>query len=142
MNVEAILQDKGYDVATISPDASIATVLANLKSVGVGALVVSSDGQTVSGILSERDIVRGLAKHGPSLLEMKAADLMTKEVTVCTPQMTVDECMMIMTDSRIRHLPVVVDGTIKGIVSIGDVVKARLGELKHEAEALREYIAM
>ncbi len=142
MNLKLILETKGSDVATIAADASIESAVATLKSVGCGALVVSSDGRKVEGILSERDIVRGLVDHGASLLEMTAADLMTRDVRTGSPDATVDECMATMTNSRIRHLPIVIEGRLGGIISIGDVVKARLSELKSEADALREYIAM
>ena len=142
MNVEAILRSKGDDVAVISADATIKNAVEQLKSVGVGALVVSNDGASVDGILSERDIVRGLVDHGNALMDMTVADLMTEAVRVCAPGDSIDECMEIMTSSRIRHLPIVVDNKLRGIISIGDVVKARLVELKNEADALRQYIAM
>ncbi|MCP4330958.1 MAG: CBS domain-containing protein [Alphaproteobacteria bacterium] len=142
MNVDKVLQSKGDDVAFIKADSTIGQALAMLKSVGVGALVVSDDGETMDGILSERDIVRSLVDHGNSLMDMTVADLMTKSVTACAPDDSIDECMEVMTDNRIRHLPIIVDGRLKGIISIGDVVKARLTELKNEAEALRQYIAM
>jgi CBS domain-containing protein len=142
MNVETILQTKGDRLATVPADATIEAATAQLKAEGIGALVVSSDGETLEGILSERDIVRGLVGHGAELLAMPVSAIMTKEVTCCVASDSVDDLMAVMSESRIRHLPILDDGKLKGIISIGDVVKARLNELQNEADALREYIAM
>jgi CBS domain-containing protein len=125
---------------TIAPDETVARALSVLEAHEIGALVVSADRVRAQGILSERDIVRGLALRGPELLEAKVSEVMTSEVYTCEPGDTVAELMSQMTERRIRHLPVVVDGKLNGIVSIGDVVKNRLGEVESETEALREYI--
>ncbi len=142
MNVEAILQTKGTRVATTRSDATIATVVHRLKLEGIGALVVSDDGKTLAGMISERDILRGFADYGPELLERRVAEVMTREVITCAPQDSVKRVMTLMTRSRVRHLPVVEDGRLCGIVSIGDVVKNRLEELELETSVLRDiYIA-
>src|SRR5271170_6336901 len=105
MNVETILRGKGGNVATIAPETSVATAARQLKLRGIGALVVSDDGQSVAGILSERDIVQGLAEHGAGLLDMKVDQLMTRKVLTCKPEDTIGELMELMTQRRIRHLP-------------------------------------
>jgi CBS domain-containing protein len=140
MKVEDILRHKGHRVATVAPDATVATVAQRLRSEGVGALVVSAGDDHIDGIISERDIVRGMAEHGADLLDMPAASVMTSTVETCTPSDTVQSLMQKMTERRIRHLPVVADGDLAGIISIGDVVKNRLQEMQDEAEQLRDYI--
>lgn len=140
MRVKLILKDKGTAVETVRPDATIAEVVDQLKSKRIGVLVVSADGRSVDGIISERDVVTGLAEHGASLLDRRVDDLMTKEVRTCSAEDTVDGVMALMTDRRIRHVPVVQDGVLAGIVSIGDAVKNRLRELESEASHLRDYI--
>jgi CBS domain-containing protein len=141
MNVETILRTKGSDVATIGPEATIGEAVQRLGARGIGALVVSRDGTEVEGILSERDIVRGLADHGAGLLAQRVGDLMTRRVHTCAPEDAVEDLMGMMTQKRIRHLPVVKDGALCGIVSIGDVVKNRLDEIEFEASSLRSMIA-
>lgn len=140
MTVAAILKSKGDRVATTRPDATIETVVHRLKLEGIGALVVSEDGRRVAGIISERDIVRGMAEHGETLFAMKASELMTTGVATCEPDTTVNQVMARMTRQRIRHVPVVVDGRLAGIISIGDVVKHRLDEMETEVRVLRDYI--
>lgn len=141
MNVRAILERKGTDVATITGDASLADATARLRDKGVGALVVSPDGAAIVGIVSERDVVRAAAAHGASALGRPVESVMSTEVTVCRPADSVPRLMELMTEHRIRHLPVVDDdGRLCGIVSIGDVVKARLGELEVENQALADYL--
>ncbi len=140
MMVRDLLTTKGDKVATTSSDATIETVLHRLKLEGVGALVVSDDGRSAAGIISERDIVRGLPEHGAALLQMKVSELMTTDVKTCAPEAGVEEIMGEMTRSRIRHLPVMSEGRLVGIVSIGDVVKNRLEELETETHVLRDYI--
>ncbi len=140
MKVQAMLSAKGHEVATTLPETVISTVIRKLKLEGVGALVVSEDGDHVIGIISERDVVRGLAEHGAELLDMRVADLMTRNVKTCSPEDDLKHVMTEMTRSRIRHLPVTEDGRMCGIVSIGDVVKTRLDELETETSALRDYI--
>ena len=141
MNVEAILRTKGNRVTTIRSDATIADAVEMLRQHGIGALVVSDGDGRVDGILSERDIVVALADDGTLLLARPVAEVMTRAVLVCTPEDTVAELMAEMTNRRIRHFPVVDDGKLVGIVSIGDVVKNRLDEIEFEASSLRSFIA-
>lgn len=141
MKVSSILQAKGDRVATIGGEATVAEALDRLKNEGVGALVISGDGRTVEGILSERDIVRGLVGRAENFFDLPVSGLMTVKVQTCRPEDDTQDLMATMTEMRIRHLPVVDDAGLCGIISIGDVVKARLGELESEANALREYIA-
>ncbi len=140
MKVQAMLDAKGSEVATTRPYATIATVIRMMKLEGIGALVVSDDGQALGGIISERDIVLGLVDHGHELLEMRVAELMTRAVKTCTPEANVKDVMAEMTRSRVRHLPVLDGGKLCGIISIGDVVKNRLDELETETNVLRDYI--
>ncbi len=140
MNVEDILRTKGSRVVTVAPRETVARALAVLAEENIGALVVSVDGARVDGILSERDIVQGLARDGAKLLDRTVESLMTRNAYCSAPGDAVDQLMSQMTERRIRHLPVLVDGRLAGIVSIGDVVKSRLGEIENETEALREYI--
>jgi CBS domain-containing protein len=141
MNVETILRSKGRAVATIRPDETVAAVVDMLISRNIGAIVVSEDGESVDGIISERDIVHGLADRGPDLLSLKVVEVMTRRVVTCDPADTVEQLMAEMTNRRIRHFPVVEDGRLSGIVSIGDVVKNRLDEVEYEARSLRSFIA-
>ena len=142
MKVSDILGTKGNAVATIRPEAKISTVVRRLKLEGIGAMVVSEDSVQVVGIISERDIVRGLVEDGADLLEKRVLDLMTSPVKTCTLDANIKEIMAVMTRSRIRHLPVVEDSRLVGIISIGDVVKNRLEEVELEADVLRAaYIA-
>ena len=141
MYVQSILAAKGTEVATIAPDATVRDAVALLNERRVGALVVSADGRSIDGILSERDVVRGLGSRSAAALDLTVADLMTREVTTCGDKDTIEQLMWLMTDQRIRHLPVAgADGALGGIVSIGDVVKFRLGQLESENQALYEYI--
>jgi CBS domain-containing protein len=141
MNVEAILHGKGRAVATIRPDQTIKAALAELRDRNIGALVVSEDGERVDGIISERDIVHGLADHGSAFLAQGVAEAMTRRVATCDPADSVADLMAEMTNRRIRHLPVVQNGRLVGIVSIGDLVKNRLDEIEYEARSLRSFIA-
>jgi CBS domain-containing protein len=141
MYVQSILAGKGDDVATIGPDATVREAVALLNERRVGALVVSTDGHRIDGILSERDVVRSLAADASAVLDQSVADLMTRQVNTCAPKDTIEQLMWLMTDQRIRHVPVVDDtGGLAGIVSIGDVVKHRLGQLETENQALYDYI--
>ena len=141
MNVQSILARKGAEVATISQQASLSDAAAKLRDHGVGALVVSADGRRIEGIISERDVVRALAAHGSSALGRTIASAMSADVVTCAADDSVEELMVSMTERRIRHLPVVDDaGLLAGIVSIGDVVKSRLGQLETENQALFEYL--
>jgi CBS domain-containing protein len=141
MLVASILQNKGNDVLTISPDATIRNAVSMLKGHGIGSLVVSTTGRDVAGILSEREIVAALDDEGAGLLDQPVSHLMSRDVTTCKLADTSRGLLEIMTDRRIRHVPVVDNGELCGMVSIGDAVKARLDEVTHEADALREYIA-
>ena len=141
MHVETILRNKGRNVATIGPEASIATAVALLRRHAIGALVVSRDGVAVEGILSERDIVIALADHGAATLDLAVRDLMSREVITCRPSDAIADLAALMTERRIRHLPVIDRGALAGIVSIGDVVKQRIDEVEGEASSMREFIA-
>jgi CBS domain-containing protein len=141
MNVETILSDKGSAVATIRPSDTVGAALDALVSRNIGALVASDDGERVDGIISERDIVHALAHHGSDLLTLTVAEVMTRPAITCDPSETVGELMAEMTNRRIRHLPVVRNGRLCGIVSIGDVVKNHLDEIEYEAKSLRSFIA-
>ncbi len=142
MKVEEILKSKGQRIAHVRADATIASVVRRLKFEGIGALVVSEDGEHLHGIISERDVVRGLFEHGAEVMSLRVSDLMTSTVKTCQPEDSIKDIMAEMTRSRIRHLPVMVDGSLCGLISIGDVVKNRLDELEMEASVLRDaYIA-
>lgn len=140
MQVADILRHKGSAVATIAPNMPVAQAVEALREHAIGALVVSVNGERIDGIVSERDIVRAL--HGPEapVLERLVADVMTTPVRTCSPADRIEGLMVLMTEHRIRHLPVEVDGRLAGIISIGDVVKARVAELEGEARALEDYI--
>ena len=140
MLADQILERKGRDVSTISPDATVRAAAEALAAANVGALVVSPDGSALAGIVSERDIVRRLASDGPGLLEQPVSALMQAEVHTCTGADSVDQLMHLMSEHRIRHLPVVADGGLAGIISIGDVVKTRVDELETEKSQLVDYI--
>jgi len=135
MRVNDVLRAKGSAVVTIAPGRSVRELLALLADRGIGAVVVSSDGEHVEGIVSERDVVRRLHAGGDGVLEGPVTAIMTSEVRTCGPQDHLDELMAAMTEGRVRHLPVVEDGRMIGIVSIGDVVKARITEISAERGA-------
>ncbi len=141
MNVRTILSAKGSNVETIPPSASITDAAKQLRNRNLGALIVSDSGTTVDGILSERDIIRALAIDGAQTLDKRVDDLMTANVHTCTPDDTVANIMGTMTAKRIRHVPVVDNNALCGMISIGDVVKIRLEEVESEAHALRDYIS-
>ena len=141
MKVQAMLAQKGDRVVTARGDSTVGAAVKVLHREGIGALVVSDDSATVQGILSERDVVRGLVFKGAGLLDMPVSELMTKAVRTCALDDDIQNIMSEMTRSRIRHLPVVVDGKLRGMISIGDVVKNRLEELEFEANALRDYVS-
>jgi len=141
MNVHTILRTKGKSVVTIHPDATVERAVAVLRLSGIGALVVSDDGENVVGILSERDIVEALGRLGGELLAVSVAEVMTSPVVTCEPEDSVAELMAEMTNRRIRHFPVLDDGRLQGIVSIGDLVKNRLDEIEFEAHSMRSFIA-
>jgi CBS domain-containing protein len=141
MNVETILRNKGNRVATIRPDATVGAAVNILNRERIGALVVSEDGRSVAGILSERDIVIALAEHGQDLLSYPVEEVMSRTVITCDPDDSVGELMAEMTSRRIRHFPVISRGRLCGIVSIGDLVKSRLDEIEFEASSMRSLIA-
>ena len=141
MTIAAILKHKGNEVARVAPTATIAEVTQRLAAKRIGAVLVLDMADQVLGIVSERDIVGSLARHGAETLGMTAAQLMTQNLHTASPQTTVNEAMELMTRRRFRHLPVL-DGTrLVGIVSIGDVVKARIDQQEHEVDSLKAYVA-
>ncbi len=143
MSVEAILKSKGHKVATIRPEANVTTAVKRLRMENIGALVVSEDAEAVLGIISERDVIQGLAKEGAGLLERHVNEVMTSTVHTCKPADSVKTVMAEMTRHRVRHLPVVEGDRLCGIVSIGDVVKRRLDDLELESSTMRDaYIAV
>jgi len=140
VQISQLLKHKGREVATIDGSESVRTALGVLAEKGIGALVVSGDGKRIDGIVSERDVARGLHEHGAGLLAEPVSSVMTVQVHTCTPQASVHDLAQTMTDHRVRHVPVVEDDVLIGIVSIGDVVKARLDELEEERKHMVEYI--
>ncbi|HEV8064828.1 MAG TPA: CBS domain-containing protein [Acidimicrobiales bacterium] len=140
MKISDLLASKGTAVATVDPGASVADAVEELAAHNVGALVVSANGSRVEGIVSERDVVRALRSASAEALKQSVSSIMSAEVRTCSPEDTVDSLMITMTEHRIRHVPVVVDGQLQGIVSIGDVVKSRIGELEDDRKALYDYI--
>ncbi len=140
MIVAQMLKGKGDQVVTIRPDDNVAAAAKLLAQHRIGAIVVSAGDRVIAGILSERDIVRHLAANGAAVLEMPVRDLMTPKVITCRADDTINELMAMMSQGRFRHVPVVEHGRLIGIISIGDVVKARVAEIETEAQALREYI--
>lgn len=139
--VASVLEHKGANVVTVTPAATIAEVIAILARHRIGAAPVIAEDGALAGIISERDVIRGIAEHGEAALAFPASRLMTREVKTCTAGDAIVELMETMTLKRIRHLPVLRGGALAGIVSIGDVVKQRLEEAQAELEALRSYIA-
>jgi CBS domain-containing protein len=140
MLVSDILRSKGSDVFTVEPGITVHELARVLAQHRIGCVVVSSDGSSVAGIVSERDVVRALEAAGPSALDKPVSEVCTLEVFTVQPGDNIEKVATLMTDQRIRHLPVVVDGALTGLVSIGDVVKARLAELEEERAALTNYI--
>lgn len=141
MNVIAILKDKGKGVVTAKSGATLMQIAQDLAKLKIGAVVIVGDDGKVSGILSERDIIRVLALHGPIVLEKQVAEIMTRNVVTCSPADTLNELMQKMTDGRFRHLPVVDNGSLVGLISIGDIVKFHIAEVELEANAMRDYIS-
>ncbi len=140
MTVRSILEAKGRDVATIDPEASLDAAIEALHSRRIGVLVALGGDDTLLGILSERDVVRLLAQDGAAALSRTVGEVMTRSVTTITEEASIDQAMNLMTRGRFRHLPVVQDGRMVGIVSIGDVVKRRIEDADREAEDLKTYI--
>ena len=140
MRINDVTRHKGTDVVTITPDASVGDLLDLLSRNGIGAVVVSQDGRAVEGIVSERDVVRHLQARGAVVLDVLVADIMTSEVATCAPTDDVEQLMRQMTELRVRHVPVVENGVLHGIVSIGDLVKHRIDELQLERDELVGYL--
>lgn len=140
MRISEILRRKGSDIVTVAPDATVRELLEVLAERNVGAVVVSADGAAIAGIASERDIVRRLHSIGAGLLEAPVSEIMTAAVHTCSPEDDVETLNATMTEHRIRHLPVLQDGRMVGIVSIGDVVKSQISELETEREHLVRYL--
>jgi len=141
MSIAQILKNKGGAVISINKDFPILDGIKVMADKRIGAVLVRDDKGRICGVLSERDIVRELAKQSKALLDMPVSTIMTKEIFTCTSDQSVNEAMSIMTNKRFRHLPVVDNGELVGMISIGDVVKERIAESENEAEALKLYIA-
>jgi CBS domain-containing protein len=140
VNIDVILRTKGRAVETVRPGDSVKRVAERLDASGIGALVVSADGGSVDGIVSERDIIREIARHGAEILDWPVRQIMVADVITVSGKDDIADLLTIMTDRRIRHLPVVEDGRLVGIVSIGDAVKHRIEEAEFEARTMRDYI--
>ena len=139
MKISEILRHKGSDVATIAPSATVRDLVAALAEHNIGALVVCDSDSAVLGIVSERDVVRRLV-DGADVLDTEVAEIMTTDVAICHSSSSVDDLRIEMTERRIRHLPVVDDGVLVGIVSIGDVVKSTINTLEFERDQLTDYV--
>ena len=140
MIVRDVLANKGTDVVTVSPGATITDLVALLAENHIGAVIASGASGAIDGIVSERDIARSLYEHGAATLTMTVADLMTTDVRTCVHDDEVEELMHVMTESRVRHIPLVEDGVLRGIISIGDVVKNRMDQLEFERDQLDTYV--
>lgn len=140
MRISDVIRTKGSAVVTVLPDIDVRTLLAVLAEHRIGAAVVSADGQTIVGIVSERDIVRALADRGAAVLSQSVSTIMTVAVETCVPDTHIEELAEVMTAGRFRHVPVLAGGKLAGIVSIGDVVKSRITELEVERDSLSSYI--
>ena len=141
MNVAAILKAKGRAVATARPDATLLEISRKLAAKKIGAIVIIGDKGEVAGIISERDIIRNIAERGEAALSTPVSEAMTRNVVTCQETSTLDDLMQTMTQGRFRHIPVVEDDALVGIVSIGDVVKLHIAEVEMEVEAMRGYLA-
>jgi CBS domain-containing protein len=139
MKVSGIIQTKGSVVKTVRPESSARELSVRLHAEQIGAMVVSSDGKSIEGIVTERDLAYGLAAHGSDLPTIAISRLMTKVVVVCSPEDSITYAMKLMTQRRVRHLPVKQGDQLVGIISIGDVLKHRLDELELEANVMRDY---
>ncbi len=141
MHIEQILNTKGFDVITARADETVAQAAIRMEANSIGALVIVDGDVAPIGILSERDIARGINEYGPHLPATPISELMSGDVVTCEPKDLIADIMATMTERRIRHLPVIKNGQLAGLVSIGDMVKERLNEIESEASALRSYIA-
>lgn len=142
MTVAAILSGKGHETITARSDALLSEICETLATNKIGAVVVCNGNKEIEGIISERDIVRTIGTKGPSSLDVPVSSVMTKEVVTCTEENSVNEVMARMTQGRFRHMPVVKDGKLTGVISIGDVVKFKIAQVELEAEQMRSYITM
>jgi CBS domain-containing protein len=140
VNVKSILAAKGGDIISIEPTADLASAAKLLSAHRIGAVIIRGAGGRLSGILSERDIVRALAEHGADALTLPVGQVMTRNVATCVPDDTVASIMERMTEGKFRHMPVVDKDKLVGLISIGDVVKQRVEEVERESEAMRDYI--
>jgi CBS domain-containing protein len=138
MTVASVLKSKRPAVLWVSPALSVGEVAERLRSAEVGVMIVSNNGESLQGLISERDIAHGLAVHGAALLSLKASDLMARSVITCAPGDSVADIARIMTMRRIRHIPVLDGGKVVGVISIGDVLKSRISEIELEANVLRD----
>ncbi|MCR6490410.1 CBS domain-containing protein [Amycolatopsis sp. OK19-0408] len=141
MRIADLLRKKGSAVATVTPETTVTALLAGLAENNVGAMVVVAPDGSIAGIVSERDVVRRLNDHGPGLLEGPVSEIMTKLVASCGPDDSIDQLSVLMTERRIRHVPVLEEGRLAGIISIGDVVKNRMEQLEKSQEQLEAYIS-
>jgi CBS domain-containing protein len=141
MNISQILKTKGRAVATARPDSTLSEIIIKLAQKKIGAIVIVGDNGEVVGILSERDVIRRLAERGESALNEVVSQSMTSAVVSCQETSTLDEMMEVMTQGRFRHVPVIEDGALVGIVSIGDIVKHHIAEVEMEVTAMRDYFA-
>ena len=142
MTVARILAEKGSSVETVPPQRTIDEAIHLLAEKRIGAVIVAGAEGAVLGILSERDVMRALAQEGAAALDAPISRFMTEKITTCTRATTIEEVMELMTEGRFRHLPVVEDGHLAGVISIGDVVKRRIATVEAESQAMREYISM
>ena len=141
MRISDLLRVKGTKVITVTPDTKVRGLLQVLADEKIGAAVVSADGASVDGIVSERDVVRAFAQRGAAVMSEPVTEIYTAQVRTVAPETSLDDVMRLMTEHRMRHAPVVVDGALSGLVSIGDVVKSRISQLETDREQLESYIA-
>ena len=141
MKISDVVRSKGSAVATVPPEASVTVLLQGLAEHGVGAMVVQTADAALAGIVSERDVVRQLHQHGAQLLDWPVSRIMTRDLATCGPADAIEDVMRLMTDRRLRHVPVIVNGSLAGIVSIGDLVKSRIDDLVTTTAHLEHYIA-
>ena len=139
MSIQSILDHKGSKVVTIAPDTRVGAAALRLRLEHIGAIVITGEDRHIEGILSERDIVEGLTEHGAAVIDLPVSALMSRNVRTCKPDAEIRDVMRLMTLHRIRHVPVAENGILRGIVSIGDVVKSRLEDMELETNVLRDY---
>ena len=139
MSIQSILDHKGNKVITMAPDTKAGVAAHRLRLERIGAVVITGEGLRIEGILSERDIVQGLTEHGAAVIDLPVSALMSRNVHTCRPESEIRDVMRLMTLHRIRHVPVAENGVLRGILSIGDVVKSRLEDMELEANVLHDY---